>query len=56
MHEAGPAADAGGTPPEPWAQREVAILTSPRVRDAIESRGIRLTTYRELAAAPARAT
>jgi hopanoid biosynthesis associated protein HpnK len=50
-----PAADAGGTPPEPWAQREVAILTSPRVRDAIESRGIRLTTYRELAAAAARA-
>ncbi len=48
-----PAADAGGTPPEPWAQREVAILTSARVRDAIESRGIRLTTYRELAAAPA---
>ncbi len=48
-----PAADAGGTPPEPWAQREVAILTSPRVRDAIASRGIRLTTYRELAAAPA---
>jgi hopanoid biosynthesis associated protein HpnK len=50
-----PAADAGGTPPEPWAQRETGILTSPRVRDAIESNGIHLTTYREWAGAAAAA-
>jgi chitin disaccharide deacetylase len=47
-----PAADAGGTPPPAWAQREVAILTSPRIREAIESKAIRLMTYRDLAAAP----
>jgi hopanoid biosynthesis associated protein HpnK len=44
-----PAMDVGGTPPEPGAQREVEILTSPRVRQALDSRGVRLTTYRELA-------
>jgi hypothetical protein len=46
-----PAADVGGTPPPAWAQREVEILTSARVRQAIESNAIRLTTYRELATA-----
>jgi len=44
-----PAADVGGTPPAASAQREVEILLSPRVRDAIAARGIRLTTFAELA-------
>ena len=44
-----PAMDVGGTPPEPGAQREVEILTSPRVKQALDARGIRLTTFRELA-------
>lgn len=46
-----PAKDIGGTPPAPDAQREVEILMSPRVREAIVSRGIKLTTFAELAAA-----
>ena len=46
-----PAKDIGGTPPAPEAQREVAILTSSRVRESIESRGIKLTTFAELAMA-----
>jgi hopanoid biosynthesis associated protein HpnK len=44
-----PAMDVGATPPEPGAQREVEILTSQRVRHALDARGVRLTTYRELA-------
>ncbi len=44
-----PAMDVGATPPELGAQREVEILTSQRVRQALDARGVRLTTYRELA-------
>lgn len=44
-----PAMDIGGAPPSPAAQREVAILTSARVRQAIDRAGVRLTTYREMA-------
>ncbi|MGO9451124.1 MAG: hopanoid biosynthesis-associated protein HpnK [Candidatus Binataceae bacterium] len=44
-----PAMDIGGTPPPAEAQVEVEILTSPRVRDALAARGIRLTTFKELA-------
>lgn len=44
-----PAMDVGATPPAPGAQYEVEILTSPRVRQALDSRGVHLTTYRELA-------
>ncbi len=44
-----PAADIGGTPPDPGAQIEVEILTSPRVRAALKARGVRLTTFRDLA-------
>jgi hopanoid biosynthesis associated protein HpnK len=43
-----PAADIGGIPPSPEAQLEVAILTSPRVRDAIERNGIELITFADL--------
>jgi chitin disaccharide deacetylase len=46
-----PAMDIGGIPPAREAQREVEILTSPRVREAIASCGIKLTTFAELAAA-----
>jgi predicted glycoside hydrolase/deacetylase ChbG (UPF0249 family) len=46
-----PAADIGGVPPAAAAQREVEILTSARVREAIEQRGIALTTFAELARA-----
>jgi hopanoid biosynthesis associated protein HpnK len=46
-----PAADIGGVPPAAAAQREVEILTSARVRNAIERRGIALTTFAELATA-----
>jgi len=46
-----PAKDIGGTPPAPEAQREVDILTSSRLRESIESGGIKLTTFAELAAA-----
>jgi len=44
-----PALDIGGVPPSPAAQREVEILTSPRVRDVLASRGVRLTTFAALA-------
>lgn len=44
-----PAADIGGVPPAAGAQREVEILTSARVREAIERRGVALTTFAELA-------
>ncbi len=44
-----PAADAGGIPPSPEARREVEILTSPRLRDTLGRRGVRLTTFAELA-------
>lgn len=44
-----PAMDVGGTPPDAGAQREVEILTSPRVREALDLRGIRLMTYADLA-------
>lgn len=44
-----PAADIGAVPPDPEAQLEVEILTSPRVREAIERRGIQLVTFADLA-------
>lgn len=44
-----PAMDIGGTPPAPSAQRETEVLVSATMRDAIERRGIRLTTFREVA-------
>jgi chitin disaccharide deacetylase len=44
-----PAADVGGVPPEPQQQLEVEILTSPRVRAAIDRNGIELTTFADLA-------
>ncbi len=46
-----PAADIGGTPPAAAAQLEVEILTSPKVRAALDAHGVRLTTFRELAQA-----
>jgi hopanoid biosynthesis associated protein HpnK len=48
-----PAADIGGTPPAPAAQQEVEILTSDKVRAALDAHRVRLTTFRELAQAPA---
>lgn len=44
-----PAADVGGIPPEAEAQLEVEILTSPRVREAIDRNRIELTTFADLA-------
>jgi predicted glycoside hydrolase/deacetylase ChbG (UPF0249 family) len=44
-----PSADIGGVPPAPEAQREVEILTSPRVRDAIARNGVELITFADLA-------
>ncbi len=44
-----PAADIGGVPPAPEAQLEVEILTSARVRDAIDRNGIELITFADLA-------
>lgn len=44
-----PAADLGRGAPLPSAQAEVELLTSPRVRRALERRAVRLITYRELA-------
>lgn len=44
-----PAADIGGVPPAAEAQLEVEILTSRRVRDAIDRNGIELITFAELA-------
>jgi len=46
-----PAMDIGGVPPAPSSQRETEVLASARVRDAIASRGIRLTTFGEVAGA-----
>lgn len=44
-----PASDLGGAPPAIEAQDEVAILTSPRVRAALEGQGVRLTNFAEVA-------
>lgn len=44
-----PAMDIGGVPPEPFRQHEAEVLISMRVRDAIASNEIQLTTYREVA-------
>jgi hopanoid biosynthesis associated protein HpnK len=44
-----PAVDIGATPPSASAQREVEILTSPRVRAALEAKRVNLTTFRDLA-------
>jgi chitin disaccharide deacetylase len=44
-----PAMDVGGAPPDPACQLETKILTSPRVREAIAAREIRLTTFGEVA-------
>ncbi len=46
-----PAADIGGVPPAVEAQVEVEILTSRRVRDAIDRNGIELITFADLAKA-----
>ena len=43
-----PAADVGGIPPSPAAQLEVEILTSPRMRDAIDRNHIELITFADL--------
>jgi predicted glycoside hydrolase/deacetylase ChbG (UPF0249 family) len=48
-----PAADIGEVPPPAEAQREVDILTSVRVREAIGRGGIELITYRDIARAAA---
>ena len=44
-----PAADIGGVPPAAEGQIEVEILTSRRVRDAIDRNGIELITFADLA-------
>jgi hopanoid biosynthesis associated protein HpnK len=44
-----PAADIGGTPPDAQAQREVAILTSARIRETLARENIELTNFAELA-------
>jgi chitin disaccharide deacetylase len=44
-----PAMDIGDTPPSASAQVEVEVLTSPRVRDALVARGVRLANFAELA-------
>ena len=44
-----PAADVGARPPNPAAQGEVELLTSPLVRDLLARHDIRLTTYGKLA-------
>lgn len=46
-----PAADLGRGAPPRSAQAEVELLTSPRIRQALERRGVRPITYRELARA-----
>ncbi len=50
-----PAASIGGPPPELEAQSELAILTSSRVRGALDERGIRLTSFAEIARTEVRA-
>ena len=44
-----PAIDIGTTPPSAAAQLEVAILTSPRLREAFASAGIQLTNFAKMA-------
>ncbi len=44
-----PAADVGAMPPAPGAQLEVELLSSPRLRAALDANGVRLTTFAELA-------
>ncbi len=44
-----PAADVGGTPPPPQAQREVEILTSPALRAALDTAAARITNFAEMA-------
>ena len=44
-----PAIDIGGTPPTPASQIETEVLTSGRVRETVASRGIKLTTFGEIA-------
>jgi hopanoid biosynthesis associated protein HpnK len=44
-----PAADVGEIPPSPEAQREVELLTSARLKQALSANGILLTTYGRLA-------
>jgi chitin disaccharide deacetylase len=44
-----PAADVGGTAPPAEAQREVDILRSARIREALQSAGVRLTNFAEFA-------
>jgi len=48
-----PAMDIGATPPSAPAQLEVEILTSPRIRDALAARSVKLTNFAELARAAA---
>jgi len=43
-----PAADIGGLPPSPHAQVEVELLTSPKLRAALDAHSVRLTTFAEL--------
>jgi chitin disaccharide deacetylase len=50
-----PASDIGGSAPALEAQSEVAILTSSRVRAALDERGIRLTSFAEIARTEVRA-
>jgi hopanoid biosynthesis associated protein HpnK len=47
-----PATDIGGTPPPAEAQLEVEILTGPRVRQALDARGVKLITFADLAREP----
>ncbi len=44
-----PAADIGGAPPPAEAQLEVEILSSARVRQALDARGVELITFADLA-------
>lgn len=46
-----PALDIGATPPSVETQREVQILTSPAVREALSNAGARLTNFAEIARA-----
>jgi chitin disaccharide deacetylase len=44
-----PAEDAGGTPPSAQAQCETNILTSARIRAALDAAGVQLTNFAEIA-------
>ncbi len=44
-----PAADVGRTPPPAEAQREVALLTDPRLKELLAANGVKLTTFAEIA-------